>query len=155
MHEHQKITDLPALTEEQVDDARFRTQDQLWAVIGDLFDKRAETENLNYAELARRIGRTRSQVQRWLTSSHNMTACSAGLLAEGLNADLNVELVPRIQSVNRSVNYSHPCDDAHVFIASCKNFQRANTDDCSMVSAPTGTMANKATVVSGWIYNAH
>ena len=106
-----KLDELPILDEDAVDDARFRSADRHWIELGRLFDRYAQEQGLSYATLARRIRRTRSQVQRWLNAPHNMTFASAGLLAEGLDADFRVQIVPRGPKAT-AVNYAHPCERA-------------------------------------------
>lgn len=103
-----KLAELPILDEDAVDDARARSADRHWAELGRLFDRYAKEQGLTYAALAKRIGRSRSQVQRWLSAPHNMTFSSAGLLAEGLNADVVVQITPRLPQ-DWKCNYAHPC----------------------------------------------
>lgn len=102
------LAELPSLDDDAIDDARFRGADRHWSSLGMLFDRYAKEQGLTYAALGKRIRRTRSQVQRWMQSPANMTLSSAGLLAEGLDADLEVVLVPRGPSLERE-NYAHPC----------------------------------------------
>lgn len=149
-----RIADLPPLTEEQVDDALFRIKDRLWALLGDYFDKHAETEQLSYADLARRIGRPRSQVQRWLASSHNMTVGSAGLLAEGLNADL--EMLLRSKSYGRARgNYAHPCEDASAFMTLVPSIPKPNAAFVpNTVQTATSTTSTPAEVHQEWSFQA-
>ena len=106
-----RIADLPALSEEEQKLAAFRARDVLWALIGDLFDRYREEELLTFAALGRRVGRSRSQVQRWLSSPNNLTLQSAGLLAEGLDADFCMTIQPRVEEKFGN-NYSHPCETA-------------------------------------------
>lgn len=104
-----KLAKMHPLTHEEAEDAAFRVRDRLWAEIADLFDKLQEEHGLTYADLGRRIGRSRSQVQRWLDAPINMTMSSAGLLIEGLNADIEVRICERLE---RLTNRAHPCDEA-------------------------------------------
>lgn len=149
-----RIADLPPLTEEQADDALFRIKDRLWAILGDYFDKHAETEQLSYADLARRIGRPRSQVQRWLASSHNMTVGSAGLLAEGLNADLDLLLKSRDHG-HVYGNYAHPCEDANAYMTLVRTMPQPNAAYVP-TAAPTatGTTSTPAEVRQKWSFQA-
>lgn len=111
-----KVSELPALTQDEREVAAFRARDLLWAVIGDLFDRRQEEEGLTFAALGRRIGRSRTQVQKWLSSPHNMTMQSAGLLAEGLCADLMVQVEPRVHVAIHGYNHCHPADAAKALV---------------------------------------
>jgi hypothetical protein len=100
------VRSLPPLSLDDQDDASFRAQDRAWAAVVALFHRREEEEGLTYEGLGKRIGRRRQQVQRWLASAFNMNTRSLGLLAEGLNADLLIELRPRVSI--RSRNFHHP-----------------------------------------------
>jgi transcriptional regulator with XRE-family HTH domain len=111
-----RIADLPPLTEEEREVAAFRVRDRIWAAIGDLFDRYREEEGLSFADLGRRIDRPRSQIQRWLRAPVNMTFASAGLLAEGLDADVVVR-VERRSMPAVGVNSGHPSDDAAAFVS--------------------------------------
>lgn len=106
------LANLPPLTREEQDDACFRVRDRLWAEIGSLYDQYEEEQDLSYADVGRRISRSRSQVQRWLAAPMNMTLSSAGLLAEGLDADLLVLLQPRAAGEPMRANRIHPCEAA-------------------------------------------
>lgn len=141
-----KIADLPPLTADQSGDASFRLRDRLWATVGDLFDAKVEDEGLTIAAVGRRIGRSRSQVQRWLASPTNMTSASAGLLAEGLDADFVIHLEPRTNV--HSCNYIHPCEDARVFLTT---FVGA-THEAEQISAAPATSAPRSVsrISSGW-----
>ncbi|HEX8578492.1 MAG TPA: hypothetical protein VF655_02720, partial [Allosphingosinicella sp.] len=48
-----------------------------------------------YEKLGARIKRSKSHVQRWLSSPFNMSLKSLGLLAEALDAELVITLEPR------------------------------------------------------------
>lgn len=105
------FSDLPALTEEERDDARFRGKDLFWSRLVGLYDEIAETDaSLSYQTLGDRVGLSRSQVQRWLDSPQNMTLQSAALLAEGLDADFAFDIVRR--HLAASSNECHPADAA-------------------------------------------
>ncbi|MBL0967966.1 MAG: helix-turn-helix transcriptional regulator [Brevundimonas sp.] len=156
MPEQTKIAELPVLTNDEMDDALFRVRDRLWASLGDLFDRQKEEQGLTYAELARRINRTRSQVQRWLGMSHNMTVASAGLLAEGMDADLEIVVTPRKFSAVIVGNYAHPCEDARMFVmATARAPIQANAVPALMTAASTKTSAKPADVASEWHFHAN
>jgi transcriptional regulator with XRE-family HTH domain len=131
-----KIADLPPLDEDQEDDACFRARDRAWSALVDRFTAYQHSQNLNYEQLGRRIGRTRSQVQRWLRSSFNMNLRSLGLLAEGLDADLIIDLAPRHQD-NGQRNYCHPAEAARSLLIS-----RAKTTSTSAFKdlSPSATL---------------
>lgn len=120
------ISDLPVLTEDEKDDAAFRIRDRLWAEIADLYDKYREENGLSFAVLGRRIGRSRSQVQRWLSAPMNMTLASAGLLVEGLNAEPDLCIRPRSESLS---NRAHPCDEAAAQLVYMTYVKNASTPD--------------------------
>lgn len=105
------LTSLPALTEDELNDAAFRAQDLGWAVLLAAFTKRQEAEGLTYKALGERIGRSKQQVQRWLSSPFGMSTRTLGLLAEGLDMDLGIVLEPRTEQDPRS-NYMHPSERA-------------------------------------------
>lgn len=105
------IAELPPLDEEERLDAAFRGKDLGWSAIARLFDHYRRTENLTYSALGERIHRPRSQVQRWIASPFGMNLSTLGILAEGLNADLRIEVVPRTKSVF-GANYCHPREAA-------------------------------------------
>lgn len=113
-NQHVRISSLPTLTHEEIEDARFRARDRAWATIAGLFEDLSDTEDLTYEALATRIGRKKSQVHRWLDSSCNMTLQSVGLLAEGLNVDLVFLAQPRERVRSNSC---HPSESAAI---SCK-----------------------------------
>jgi hypothetical protein len=102
-----KIADLPALNEEERDDAAFRAKDLAWAALAQIFDFYAETQKLTYEKVGQRIKRSKSHIQRWFASPFNMSLKSLGLLAEALNADLIITLIPRAQPA-RGQNHFHP-----------------------------------------------
>lgn len=108
----QKIADLPVLDDDAREDAEFRARDRAWSALIRVFDQHQRSEQLSYEKLGRRIGRSRSQVQRWLSSAFNMNLRSIGLLAEGLNADLVIEVRPRAPATP-GANYCHPAEAAH------------------------------------------
>lgn len=105
-----KIRDLPVLSEAERDDAVFRARDLGWAALVRLFEQHVDQEKLSYQKLGDRIKRSRSHVQRWLSSPFNLSIGSLGLLAEGLNADLRITLEPRTMDAFK--NYCHPSEAA-------------------------------------------
>ena len=111
MPERTKISQLSVLDDDERDDAEFRARDRAWSALVHLFDHYQRTENLNYETLGRRIKRSRSQVQRWLHSAFNMNLRSLGLLAEGLDAELVIDVRPRTKS-QLGLNYCHPAESA-------------------------------------------
>lgn len=104
-----KIADLPALSLGERDDAAFRAKDLAWSALARVFDHYAETQKLTYEKVGERIKRSKSHIQRWFASPFNMSLKSLGLLAEALNADLMISLIPRAQSA-RGKNYFHPLE---------------------------------------------
>lgn len=147
MLEMPKIANLPRLTQEESDDARFRIQDRFWALLGDLFDEKSETEQLTYAEVGRRIGRSRSQVHRWFSSAHNMNLASAGLLAEGLDVDVVIKLEPRA-TISEPANHIHPCEDARTFVVASKPRPSANASSSGIAAVATSSGARSGTIAS-------
>jgi hypothetical protein len=134
-----EIKDLPPLTLEERDDASFRARDLGWSVLVDLFERYSQTESLSYQRLGDRIKRSRSHVQRWLSSPFNLSLGSLGLLAEGLNADLVIRLEPRSARSARS-NYCHPSDAASGTVVS-RGVSLPSTTSTRVESAPVGTTA--------------
>lgn len=112
-----RVCDLPPLSESDVEVSQFHVRDNLWAAIVELFDQYREESSCSYATLGRRINRSRKQVQRWLSAPRNITIASAGLLAEGLDAELYVQVVPR-KHREWWTNEVHPCDEARAFVGS-------------------------------------
>lgn len=106
-----KIAELPPLDEDQRDDACYRGRDRAWSGLVSLYDHYNRSQGLTYEALGKRIKRSRSQVQRWLSSSYNMNLKSLGLLAEGMDADLMIEVKPRGSSTYET-NYCHPREAA-------------------------------------------
>lgn len=102
---------LPPLDEDERDDAEFRAKDRAWAALIEVFEDRKARDGLNYQILGDRIFRSRKQVQRWLSSSGNMTLGSIGLLAEGMDADLFIDVVKRV-AVKPFTNHVHPSEVA-------------------------------------------
>jgi hypothetical protein len=137
-----KIADLPALTEEQRDDAAFRARDLGWSALVRAFDHRVSTERLTYQALGQRIKRSRSHVQRWLSSPFNLSLGSLGLLAEGLNADLVISLEPRVP-IPLGKNSCHPSEAADGTVRSRSNEVVVVTTrteaklEASVVTSPT------------------
>jgi hypothetical protein len=142
------LAKLPALSREEQDDAAFRAQDLAWAAVVDAFIQRQENEELTYKGLGDRIERSKSQVQRWLSSAYGMNIRSLGLLAEGLNSDLVIELHPRTDAaVGR--NHLHPFQQArselrnHIRVEDLANQARKLDKKGDVpVSAPHKLMVN-------------
>lgn len=107
MTEHLPPPSSNMLTEDQRDIAAARARDRLWRAVRLYFDDQHADHGLSFAELGRRIGRTRSQVQRWLSSPASMTPASAGLICEGLDAELKISVQPRAK-VRDGSNHVHP-----------------------------------------------
>lgn len=99
------------LCDEMLDDAAFAARDEAWAAMVELFDDLAERDEISYKTLAERINRSRSQVHRWLNSSSNVTLKSLGLIATGMNADVQIKLCPVTQP-EYGQNECHPADSA-------------------------------------------
>lgn len=119
------FTLLPILDEDERDDAEFRAKDRAWAALIDVFEDRKQDDGLNYQILGNRIGRSRKQVQRWLSSSVNMTLSSVGLLAEGMDADLLIDIRKR-QLGPHLPNHVHPSEAARAWV-------KYNTGSASVV----------------------
>lgn len=107
MTENTVIAELPQLDDDERDDAAFRARDRAWAALVNLFDEYSRSQGLTYEALGKRVKRSKSQVQRWLSSPFGMNIKSLGLLAEGLDADLIIEVTPRQASSPRA-NHKHP-----------------------------------------------
>lgn len=139
------LAQLPALDDDAREDAMFRAADRHWIALGLLFDRYAKEQDLTYAALGKRIKRSRSQVQRWLQSPANMTLASAGLLAEGLDAYLEVSVIPRGPIETNVRNYAHPCvRAAEQFVVHYSNAQPENIPMVSTLhSAKEATSENK------------
>jgi len=109
------LIEAPSLNSDELEDAKFRARDRAWSAVVTEFLSREEREGLTYKRLGDRIGKSRSQVQRWLSSAFNMNIGSLGLLAEGLNSELEINLVPRCREGQRH-NFCHPIESAHALI---------------------------------------
>lgn len=105
------VADLPPLTADERDDAAFRAKDLGWAALVRVYDEVSATQPMSYQKLGARIRRSRSHVQRWLSSPFNLSLSSLGLLAEGLNADLMISLRPRT-GAGILTNFCHPSEAA-------------------------------------------
>ena len=92
----QRIAEMPELSQDDLTDAGFRARDRAWAALADLIDQLREEEGITYKKLGHRIGKKKSQVHKWLNSPCNVTLYSLGLLAEGMDADLNIDLSRRL-----------------------------------------------------------
>jgi transcriptional regulator with XRE-family HTH domain len=109
------FSELDTLDQDEIDDAEFRPRDRAWAGLVRLFNERKRLEGLTYEQLGDRIGKPRAQVHRWLSSSMKTTMKSLGLLAEGLDADLVIDIIPRIEH-DTSTNQAHPSEFAKVLV---------------------------------------
>lgn len=137
-----KVADLPVLDDDERDDACFRGRDRAWSALVGLYDHYHRSQGLSYEKLAKRISRTRSQVQRWLSSPFNMNLKSFGLLAEGLDADLVIEVVPRLPERQGS-NQCHPRDEAYALQVS-----RAQTFGGVYIAQPKSLSSNGAVYIN-------
>lgn len=108
---------LPHLDLDELEDAEFRGKDLGWASLVAVYEDRKENDALNYEKLGKRIKRSRAQVQRWLSSPVNLTLRTLGLLAEGMDADLSINVTKRIPCPV-SANYCHPSEAAAATIMS-------------------------------------
>lgn len=108
---------LQPLSVDEIEDACFSGKDKAWVAVADLFDRKSEQKTITYKSLGDRIGKRRSQVHRWIDSSCNMTLQSLGLLAEGLDADLKIELCPRLNQSSARNNYCHPAEAAAAVVS--------------------------------------
>lgn len=141
MFRKRRIAQLPVLDEEARDDACYRAQDRAWSALVSLFDHYNRAENLSYEALGKRISRSRSQVQRWLGSSFNMNLKSLGLLAEGLDADLSIEVKPRQAAAEAA--YCHPREAARVRAKVLADVRTSAAHKVSVVSqAPRTTSSS-------------
>ncbi|WP_169794985.1 helix-turn-helix domain-containing protein [Novosphingobium barchaimii] len=121
----------PPLSPEDLDDACFRARDRAWAAVYGEFLDREEAEGLTYAALGERINKPRSQIHRWMSGPSNLSIASLGLLAEGMNADLEISLLPRsIPDAGR--NHAHPLEDAVATVISKKPLVFTNTSSFKM-----------------------
>lgn len=109
------IIDLEPLSEDEIEDAEFRGKDRAWSSLVKLFEERRAGEGLTYEQLGARIGKPKTQVHRWISSPFKMTLRACGLLAEGLDADLEINVVPRGLE-NRCINHLHPSDAAREWV---------------------------------------
>ena len=130
---------LPALDEDELEDAEFRAKDRAWAALIEVYEDRKSSDGLNYKLLGDRIGRSRKQVQRWLSSSVNMTLGSIGLLAEGMDADLDIRIYKRVHE-HAQVNFAHPSEVAYAW--ACIGNQAASLT--SLVKGPSSFDAVKS-----------
>lgn len=128
----QKIANMPPLDLESRDDACFRARDRAWIALVETFDHYHRNEGLTYESLGRRIKRTRAQVQRWLANPFNMNLKSLGLLAEGMDADLIIKVVPR-QVLGAQGNYCHPREAARA-TASSRGIETGTTSHTARYS---------------------
>lgn len=134
---------LPALDEDELDDAEFRAKDRAWAALVQVYENRKDADKATYQMIGDRIGRSRTQVQRWMSSSVNMTLKSIGLLAEGLDADLVIDVRQRTTPL-LCTNYVHPSEAAKKYLAprALKKVSTSNAGsyimmvDCSVTVMP-------------------
>lgn len=101
---------LPALTEDERDDAKFRGKDLAWSLLVGLYDEWAADNDMSYKAVGDRVDLSKQQVQRWFDAPHNMTMSSFSLLAESLDADLVIKLIRR--TIPAATNSCHPADEA-------------------------------------------
>lgn len=141
------LNSLEPLSADEIDDAMFRIRDRLWAELADLYLKLSEESGLTYADLGRRIGRSRSQVQRWLDAPINMTLSSAGLLAEGLNADPEFKLLARCEHGRE--NRAHPCEEAKAQLVYTTILKRHKTPEYVSIERNAETMDDTETIFLG------
>lgn len=113
--EWRQLSLLPKLDEDEIDDAEFRPRDRAWASLVRIFNERKRTEGLTYEQLGERIGKPRAQVHRWLSSSMKTTMKSLGLLAEGLDSDIVIDVVPRVE-LDVQTNQAHPQEFAKALV---------------------------------------
>jgi transcriptional regulator with XRE-family HTH domain len=123
-----------ALTPEEIDDAAFRARDLAWAVILDEFIRQQEERGLTYKALGDRIRRSKSQIQRWLSSPFSMNIRSLGLLAEGLDVDLVIDVKDR-SITDQSRNYMHPMEEAKFYSTTANIFQDSSMNFSSLTEA--------------------
>lgn len=116
------LADLPPLNEEAREDACFRAKDVAWAELAALFARYKDEEGLTYAQLGKRIGRSKQHVQRWLSSPFNLSIQSLGLLAEGMNAELSIHLCDRAKEAVGK-NHCHPREDARAHVEADQSFR--------------------------------
>lgn len=128
------IHSLPALDREEIADASFRARDRAWVAIAGEFEDRSENENLTYQTLAKRIGRSKAQVHRWLDSSCNMTLRSLGLLAEGLDVNLDILVSKRGRPLT---NQCHPSESAANECRIGATLLTISVDEISLRRAPS------------------
>lgn len=111
-----RIRGLTVLDPEMLCDASFAAKDAAWVAVAELFDEKAERGEITYKALADRICRSKSQVHKWLNSSSNVTLKSLGLLAAGLNADVEIKLTPHVET-SWKANRCHPAEAAAATVA--------------------------------------
>jgi hypothetical protein len=109
------LKDLGQLDEDELDDADFRPKDRAWSALVCLFEERKARENLTLEQLGNRIGKSRAEVHRWISSPYKLSFRGFGLLAEGLDADIEINLQPRC-TVTRCANVAHPSEMARSWI---------------------------------------
>lgn len=144
------VKELPPLDLDQAEDASFRAKDLAWAALVELFEERKAHDKISYQSLGERIGRSRKQVQRWLRTSMNMNLASFGLLAEGLDSDIEIKLIPRADEVPAARrNAAHPSERArHDFAFHSQNDTESS---CHIVMDWPGS-GGKAASNSNWIH---
>lgn len=107
----QWIIDLSPLEEDEIEDAEFRGKDRAWSSLVKLFEERRVSEGLTFEQLGRRIGKPKTQVHRWMSSPFKMTLRAYGLLAEGLNGEIFIDVCARRSQID-GCNHFHPSERA-------------------------------------------
>lgn len=133
--------DLPPLSEDELEDARFRGKDLGWSIIAAVYDECVLKGGITYQALGDRIGRSKQQVQKWIDGPQNMTLQSLSLLAEGMDADLKISVDRR--PFTQLVNQCHPADEARGNAARDLHFRN--------LELPNTVMSSKGDLHSyGW-----
>lgn len=140
------IGNLQQLDEEARDDACYRARDRAWSALVILYEQYYRTQKLSYEALGRRINRSRSQVQRWLSSSYNMNLTSLGLLAEGLDADLIIEVRPRLP-LCAALPRCHPREAAKARAATRSVTLTSAENRVRLFQAPQTSSASKPEII--------
>lgn len=109
------LTTLPPLDQEDIEDAEFRAKDRAWSSLVRVFEAHRERDGLTFDQLGKRVDRERTQVHRWFSSPMKMTLRALGLLAEGLDADIEIRVIPRKPEA-RCPNHLHPSEAAQTML---------------------------------------
>lgn len=83
------------LPEEDLEDAEFRGKDLAWSQLVKFFNLKKERDGFTQRELAAKVGITEARVSQMLKAPFNMTLQTLGVLAEGMDLDLNIVLKER------------------------------------------------------------